>query len=354
MKKNIVLTGGGTMGHISPNLALIPTLTKNYTEIHYIGSKNSLEQTRIEELKPLYPNLYFHAIASTKLNRTNWLKNFSIPFILIKAKKQAKNLLQEINPVVVFSKGGYVSVPICTTAPKLNIPVVIHESDLSMGLANRLASKRASAICTTFPQTAKKYKNGVWTGSPISEKLLNADKKNAQIKYNLNPNLKTITITGGSLGSVAINNAIQHILPHLVEKYNIIHLTGKNKQINFRHKNYHQEEFVKDIGSIFKASDLVISRAGSNTIFELATLKVPMILVPLSKKASRGDQIENAEYFKSLKIADVIQEENLNNLEQVLENTIKNISNLKSGLIKQNFSNGLNKLLNEILKIEKR
>lgn len=354
MKRNIVLTGGGTMGHVSPNLALIPILAQKYTEIHYIGSKNGVEKSKIEELAKAYKNLFYHSIPTTKLNRSNLFKNFSIPFILLSAKNKAKKILKATNPEVIFSKGGYVSVPVCLNAKKLNIPLVIHESDLSMGLANKIASRYASTICTTFKETASHFPNGVWTGSPVSPKLLNANKQNAVKKYHLSPALKTIAITGGSLGSVVINNAVETILPKLASKYNIIHITGKNKRVNFSHPNYHQLEFADNIGDIFKASDLVISRAGSNTIFELALLKIPMLLIPLSKKSSRGDQIENAEYFKKLGIAEVILEEELKNLETTLDETINHLSYFKSNLINEHFSNGLNTLLEEINKASKR
>lgn len=338
------------MGHISPNIALLPHLSKSYNEIHYIGSKNGIEKTKIKEEIQKGAKIIYHEIPSTKLNRKSVFKNLLIPFVLISAISKSKKLLREINPDVVFSKGGYVSVPVCFAAKKTKTPLVIHESDLSMGLANSLAAKKATTVCTTFPETAKKHINGVWTGSPVGNKILFADKQNTMRKYNLNPNLKTITITGGSLGSTAINDAILKILPALTKKYNVIHLTGKNKKINFAHPNYHQEEFTSDIGEIFKSSDLVISRAGSNTIFELALLKVPMLLIPLSKKASRGDQIENAEYFKKLGIAYVLEEENLNSLNDSIETSIKNLQSIKINLHKTNFTNGLEKLLSEINK----
>lgn len=354
MKRNILLTGGGTMGHLSPNLALIPILSHIYDEVHYIGSKNGIEKEKIEELTKTYSNLFYHAIPTTKLNRSNPFKNIFIPFVLLSAKNKAKKILQSTKPCVIFSKGGYVSVPVCLNAKNLNIPLVIHESDLSMGLANKIASKYATTVCTTFKETATHFKNGVWTGSPVSPKLLSANKQNAIKKFNLSPALKTITITGGSLGSVAINKAIENILPNLVKKYNIIHITGKNKQVNFSHPHYHQLEFADNIGDIFKASDLVISRAGSNTIFELALLKIPMLLIPLSRKSSRGDQIENAEYFKKLGIAEVCYEEQLSSLETTLEKTMSRLNIIKSNLRKEQFSNGLNNLVNEINKASKR
>lgn len=352
--RKIVLTGGGTMGHISPNLAIIPKITSIFDEIHYIGSVNGPEKEKIEKLMRKYKNLNYHPISSTKLNRGNILKNFALPFILIKSIFQAKKLLKQISPSVVFSKGGYVSVPVAISAGKLKKPLVIHESDLSMGLANKIASKRATTICTTFPSLAEKYKNGVATGSPINPEILTAEKSFAINKYNLDPKKMTITITGGSLGSTAINNAILKILPSLTKKYNIIHLTGKGKKVDFHHPNYHQEEFTSSIGSVFKASDIIISRAGSNTIFEIAALKIPMILVPLPKKSSRGDQIENAEYFKKLKIAEVLDEQNLENLESTLEKVVKNIIIYKKALENQHFKNGLDAIIKEILKAEKR
>lgn len=346
----IILTGGGTMGHVSPNLALIPKLIKKYDEIHYIGSFNGIEKEKIESLGKIYPNLFYHGIPSTKLDRSNFFKNFKIPFVLLKANKESKKLIREISPSVVFSKGGYVSVPVVRSAQKLKIPTIIHESDLTMGLANKICSKHALAVCTTFPETAKHLKNGVFTGSPVSSDLIFAEKQKAIQKYNLNPKLKTITITGGSLGSSTINSAIEKILPKLVYSYNIIHLTGKGKQINFSHPNYHQEEFSDMVGSIFKASDLVISRAGSNTIFELALLKTPMLLIPLSESASRGDQIENAKYFEDLGIAELLKEENLDSLELKIKSTINKLPNLKTNLLHLNFKNGLEKLMNEISK----
>lgn len=354
MKNSIILTGGGTMGHISPNLALIPELSKCFNDIHYIGSFNGLEKLKIEEEIKKGINITYHPIPSTKLDRVHIFKNLLIPFILLKSIKQSKKLIKKLSPAVIFSKGGYVSVPVCIAAGKLKIPLVIHESDLSMGLANKVSSKRATTICTTFPETAKTTKNHVWTGSPVSNKILFANGVDAIKKYNLNPNLKTITITGGSLGASPINNAVLKILPTLAPNYNIIHLTGKGKRLNFSHPNYHQEEFSDNIGAIFKASDLVISRAGSNTIFELALLNKPMLLIPLSKKASRGDQIENANYFNKLGIADVLLEENLNELNAAIQKSIKNLQVLKTNLKKVNFTNGKNNLLNEIYKAAKR
>lgn len=340
------------MGHISPNIALIPDLKKHFSEIHYIGSENGLEKDVILSQFTSDPTIYYHEIPSVKFDRTSPLKNIKIPFVLSKSIKRAKKLLKQIKPSVVFSKGGYVSVPVVLASSKLKIPVVIHESDLSMGIANKVASKHATTICTTFPETAKAHKNGVWTGSPANSNLIFANAQDAIKQYKLKSSLPTICVTGGSLGSKMINDAIEHILPSLALKYNIIHITGKGKKVNFSAPNYHQEEFTNNIGSIFKASDLIISRAGSNTIFELALLKKPMLLIPLSKKASRGDQIENANYFNRLHIATVLNEEDIDKLEQTIESCMKKRQDCILQLSKLNFSNGKTKLLNEILKAQ--
>lgn len=353
----IVLTGGGTMGHITPNIAIIPALFKYFDTIDYIGSHNSLEEQHISTLSAILAGsgkkLTYHAITSTKLDRVHFLKNLSLPIKLIKANTEAKKLLQELKPDVVFSKGGYVTVPVVSMASKLGIPTVIHESDLTMGLANKLSSKHAKAICTTFEETSKQFKNGVWTGGIATDKLLMANRLNAVRKFGLTNNLPTITITGGSLGATALNEQIANILPELVKFCNVIHITGKGKVVNYTHPRYHQIEFTDQIGEIFKASDLVISRAGSNTIFELAMLKVPMLLVPLPKSASRGDQIDNAKYFQKLGIARVLEQENIVNLLPEIHESLKRLPETKKELQKVGYTNGKDRLIATIVSVAK-
>lgn len=357
MKKynTIVLTGGGTMGHVTPNLIILPELMYNFDKVYYIGSFKGVEKEKVasfnSKLKPSQNKLEYISIPTVKLDRVKWYKNILLPFTLIKAIIEAKQYLRTIRPDVLFSKGGYVSVPVVIAAHQLHIPIVIHESDLSMGLANKISAKRATTVCTTFPETAKKTVNGVYTGSAINPKLATADGEKLKNKYKLYPNLKTILITGGSLGSSPINDAILKILPYLVINYNVLHLTGRGKKVNFHHANYHQLEFTDDIGSFFKASDLVISRAGSNTIFELANLKKPMLLIPLPKNASRGDQLENAEYFKKLGIANIIQQEDLeDHLKEAITETFDHLSSYTKALNRLSFPDGKYKILNEIYK----
>ena len=345
--RKIVLTGGGTMGHIKPHLSILPDLMKYFDTIDYIGSQNGIEKETISK----YPIVTYHSIPATKFDRSNILKNITIPFVLFDAIKQAKKILKELQPDVIFSKGGYVSVPVVLAGKSLGIPTIIHESDLTLGLANKIASKHATIVCTTFPETAKHLSNGVWIGSPIDPRLEFANPENARKKFTLDRKRPTITITGGSLGASAINDAIEHHLPELVKKFNIIHLTGKNKAINFSHKYYHQMEFSDSVGEIFKASDLVISRAGSNTIFELALLKTPMLLIPLPKNASRGDQIENAKYFRSLGLAEVLQQSDLNDkLLATIDKCLLNKTNFKRALINADYKNGKDNLVRQILK----
>ncbi len=353
--KSIVLTGGGTMGHVTPNLSILPELMNNFENIFYIGSYNGIEKDKIasfnKKLRPSQKRVEYIGIPTVKVDRVKWYKNFTVPFKLLKGIREAKHALRHANPDVVFSKGGFVAVPVVIASHQLHIPVVIHESDLSLGLANKVSAKFATTVCTTFPETAKKTVNGIYTGSPINSKLFLGDANRTKEKYKLHPALKTITITGGSLGSEPINNAILEVLPYLTLKYNVIHLTGKGKKVNFKHANYHQLEFSDDIGSIFKASDLVISRAGSNTIFELASLKIPMLLIPLPKSASRGDQIDNANYFQSLGIANVIAQENLPfAFKESIEETIQNLHKYKKELNRLTFPDGKSKIINEIYK----
>ena len=353
---SILLTGGGTMGHISPNLAILPDLLCTFNEVHYIGAINGLEKDKINNFnknnkQKLKKEVIYHSITTTKLDRVHLLKNIVMPFKLIKGIFEARKIIKQINPSVLFSKGGFVSVPVVIASKMLKVPIVIHESDLSMGLANKIASKRATTVCTTFPETAKKCINGVYTGSPLNPKIFLGDGEKLKKQLKLHPSLPTILITGGSLGSSEINKQIEKILPELTKKYNVIHLTGKNKRVKFKHLNYYQFEFTDDIGSYMKASDLIISRAGSNTIFEIASLKKPMLLIPLPKSASRGDQIENAEYFKKLKIAEVINQEDLEDgLLNKIDECFKNIQIMKNELNKTTILNGKENILNEIYK----
>lgn len=304
--KTIVLTGGGTAGHVMPNLALLPHLKKHFEKVYYIGT-DGVEKQIIKNA-----GLAFYQIEATKLHRKSFFKNIKLPFKFLSSIKQSKKILKQLNPSVVFSKGGFVSLPVVIACKKLKIPVISHESDLSFGLANKIILRYANKVITSFQPTAEKNKKCVFAGSPIRPEIFEGNKQTALKATNFAKQQKTILFFGGSLGAQAINNTLVKALPTLVQNYNIVHITGKGNKTNFSHSAYCQVEFSNQIQHFFALADLVVCRAGANSLFELLALNKNMLLIPLSKKASRGDQIENAKYFKNKGWANVIFEENLN------------------------------------------
>ncbi len=309
--KKIVLTGGGTAGHVTPNIALIPELKKQGYEIHYIGSYEGIESKLIADL-----GIPYYGISSGKLRRYIDLKNISDPFKVVKGLHQARRLLKKIKPDVVFSKGGFVSVPVVVAAKSRRIPCVIHESDMTPGLANKLCIPCASRVCTNFPETLKHLppEKAVLTGSPIREELFHGDAAKGLAFCGFDNHKPVILVIGGSLGAVAINNAVRNILPKLLENYQVIHLCGKDKlDASLNHtKGYVQFEYIKEeLSDLMAAADIMISRAGANAICEILALRKPNILIPLSAQASRGDQILNAASFEKAGYSIVIQEEEL-------------------------------------------
>ncbi len=341
--KKIVLTGGGTGGHVMPNIALLPLLEKSFDEIHYIGSKNGIEKELIQK----YPKIYYHGITTVKLRRSLSLSNLFIPFKLLSGIRQSKKILKHIKPNVIFSKGGFVAVPVALAHGK--IPVVGHESDMTLGLANKLILKRCKNMCCSFEKTAKTIgEKGIYTGSPIRENLFK--KQPATIQFgNSKP---TILITGGSLGSSAINHAIWDNFETLIKKYNLIHLVGRGKlNNNFKHNNYVQLEQSDNMAKLFQSCDYVISRAGSNTVFEIMALKLPSLLIPLPKTESRGDQLDNAEELKNKGLCEVLFQENISekNLMFALSNLDKNKDKIKNLLFQMDFSQGNQKIVDVIV-----
>ena len=324
--KKIVLTGGGTAGHIYPALALVPDL--NEYEIHYIGS-NSIEK----EILKKYKSIKFHEIPAVKLQRKLTFKNLLIPFKLVSCIKVAKTILQKINPDIIFSKGGYVSLPVVFAGKKLGIKIISHESDLSMGLANKLILQKCDIMCTSFPQTAKNNSKCIYTGQPIRKEILNG---NPQIVQQMFGNKKpTLLVIGGSQGAKFINEVIWSNIDVLIKNFNIIHCTGKgnlNKKI--KNESYKQIEYADNIGDLYAGSHFAISRAGCGVITELKLLKIPSLLIPLSKKCSRGDQIENAKLFQKFGYCEVMEEEDytkqffLTLIKNLLKNREKYIKNM--------------------------
>ena len=312
--KKIVMTGGGTAGHVTPNIALMPALQKEGYEISYIGSYDGIEKRLIEE-----QNIPYYGISSGKLRRYFDVKNFSDPFKVLKGYGQSIKLLKRIKPDVVFSKGGFVSVPVVLAARHCHIPAIIHESDITPGLANRIAIPKATKVCCNFPETLKYLPadKAVLTGSPIRSNLFTGNKERAFALCKFEVHSKsTLLVVGGSSGSKVINTAIRNLLPELIKTYNIIHLCGKGNVDNelLGTVGYAQFEYAdEELSDMFALADLVISRAGANAICELLALHKPNILIPLSAAASRGDQILNANSFRSQGFSYVLEEEELTN-----------------------------------------
>ncbi len=310
--KRIVLTGGGIAGHVTPNIALLPRLKELGYDVHYIGSYNGIEKTLIEAC-----HIPYYGISSGKLRRYFDLKNFSDPFKVLKGFSEASKLLKKLKPDVVFSKGGFVSVPVVIAAKQLHIPVIIHESDMTPGLANKLSIPAASRVCCNFPETLEHLPKGkaVLSGSPIREELLTGNRGKALKFTGLSGSKPVLLIIGGSLGSVVVNEAVRSILPKLLKNFEIIHLCGKGKldQTLTAMNGYVQYEYIsEELKDLFALSDIVISRAGANSICEFLALRKPALLIPLSAGASRGDQILNAHSFEKQGFAAVLEEEQLN------------------------------------------
>lgn len=342
-KLKIVLTGGGTAGHIMPNIALLPLLKKEFSSISYIGT-NGMERDITKK-----NNLPFYEISATKFVRKISLSNLMIPFKLCKSVQMCKNILNEIKPDVVFSKGGFVSVPVCIAAKKLKIPVVSHESDISMGLANKIITRYANYVCTSFSGTIKN-KKCIYTGSPIRDTIFNGIKDNVIKKFDYDSKKPTLLFMGGSLGALKINEFVYKNIDKLTFNYNVLHITGKNAQVMI-HSNYYQVEFTDKIEDFFALCDICISRSGANTIFELLALKKPMILIPLPKGYSRGDQVENAKYFENHSYACVVEQNNLslNNLTAKIEFCLKHKTQILNSQSKANINNANKKIVDIIL-----
>jgi len=350
--KTIILTGGGTGGHVIPHLSIIPELEKAGYKIFYIGSENGIEKQIISKEK----NIEYFSIPTIKFIRKLTLKNLLIPFKLCASISKTKALLKKLKPDIIFSKGGFVSVPVVVAGKKLNIPIISHESDLTMGLANKIIYNYCDKMCTTFEKTTKNKKKCVYTGSPIRKSLFCGSKEKGHLLTGLTQDRPTILFIGGSTGASTLNNIIYKALPILTKTYNIIHIVGQNKGNNdIVFQNYCQIEFIHNIEDIFAISDFIVSRAGSNAIYEFWALKKPMLLIPLPKNQSRGDQIENAEYFKNLKIANAIQQENLNEsiLIKEIEKLVKNKEKFINNMNKEKFKNGNEEIVNIIKKYTK-
>ncbi len=350
--KKIVLTGGGTAGHVTPNLALLPFLKQEGWEVVYIGSEKGIERSLIGAA-----GIPYYAIATGKLRRYFSKENFSDMLRVVQGVAEAKKRLKALKPDLVFSKGGFVAVPVVLAARSMGIPVIIHESDITPGLANKIAMPFAKVICTTFPETLGHIskKRGVHTGSPIRRELFEGNREKGLQLCGFDGAKPVLLMMGGSLGAVKLNQCLRGELPKLLQKFDTIHLCGKGNVAKelVGQKGYRQFEYVSaELAHLFAAADLIVSRAGSNSICEFLALKKPHLLIPLSKNASRGDQILNAASFAKQGFARVLPEEEMTP-ETLMENIItlyKNKNKYIEKMEKSGFSDGTRGVLSQIRK----
>ena len=302
--KKVMFCGGGSAGHVIPNIAVIESLG-NSVESCYMGTdgieKGICQRNGVE----------FYECSAAKLVRGKILCNLALPFKLYKSVKDAGKIIDEVKPDLIFCKGGYACVPPALAAKKRNIPVITHESDVSAGLANKFIAKRCKRVLTSFPSTARNFETGVCTGTPMRSNLFGRNKVEAREKFGLDMR-PTIVILGGGSGSKIINENVRKIAGRVCKDYNILHICGKGNAVDANIYGYKQVEFTDDMGLVYACADGAVSRCGSNTANELIALKIPTLFIPLENKRSRGDQVKNAEYFNALGLCRVLRESDLN------------------------------------------
>ena len=347
----MIMTGGGSAGHVTPNLALVPKLKELGFEIKYIGSKDGIEKGIIKK-----ENIPYYSISSGKLRRYFDIKNFTDPLKVLKGVTDAMRILSKEKPDIIFSKGGFVTVPVVMAASLKKIPVVSHESDMTPGLANKIASPFCNKLCVTFPETMKHIKGdkAILTGTPIRESLLKGDRKKGMVFCNFEEERMVLMIIGGSLGAKVLNDNARLVIKDLVKDFNVVHICGKgNIDESLKGiKGYRQYEYISDeMPDVMALADVVLSRAGANTIFELLALRKPNILVPLSEHASRGDQVLNARSFEKEGYSKVVKEEEftgevlLKALKELVSQRDKYIENMN----KSAMGNGVDNIIKVIM-----
>lgn len=311
VKKNILFTGGGTAGHVIVNLALIPVFQDEGWQVAYIGSKEGIERRLIEQM----PNVDYYPVSTGKLRRYMSIENFKDPFKVLKGTMQAWKIIGKRKPNVIFSKGGFVSVPVVLASKLRRVPSVIHESDYTPGLANKLSIPFTNKVLATFSETMQYLPKdkAEYVGAVIREELFNGSETKGFQLCGFTKEKPILLIMGGSAGAEKINNTVRESLDTLLKEFQIVHICGQGKvDSNIKRKGYIQFEYVdEELKDIFSITDFVISRAGANAIFEFLALHIPMLLIPLSRSASRGDQIVNAQSFQEKRYARVLEEENL-------------------------------------------
>jgi len=354
--KTIILTGGGTAGHVTPNLALIPVLLNDGWDIHYIGEDNSIEKKLTANIE----GVTFHPIKCGKLRRYFDVKNFSDPFKVIAGTDQARRIIHKLKPKVLFSKGGFVSVPVVLAAKLNGVPIVCHESDMTPGLANKITAPFATRLCCTFPEAAKLAgAKGLCTGTPLRPEILSGSRERGLAKFGFRDGRPVIMVTGGSQGAVAINDAVRAALPKLTESFQIIHLCGPGN-FSTTHEGtqgYAQKEYLEgDMADAYACADILISRAGSNTLCEILALRKPALLIPYPKGASRGDQVENAASFEARGLAHQLTQDKLTaeTLYSEVIRLYRDRGELYEKMAQEKSSNGLQNVLTEIYNAAKK
>lgn len=311
-KRRILFTGGGTAGHVIVNLALIPVFQNEGWEVDYIGSQKGIERQLVEQLD----GVTYYPISTGKLRRYMSIENVKDPFKVLKGTMQAWKIIGKRKPNVIFSKGGFVSVPVVLAAKLRRVPSVIHESDYTPGLANKLSIPFTNKVLATFPETMQYLpeNKAEYVGAVIRKELFNGDRQKGLEFTGLTPKKPVLLIMGGSGGAEKINDTVRHSLDTLLNEFQIVHICGQGKtDPSIKRDGYVQFEYVnEELKDVFAITDFVVSRAGANAIFEFLALELPMLLIPLSRAASRGDQIVNAQSFQEKKYARVLEEENLN------------------------------------------
>jgi len=350
--KKIVLTGGGTAGHVTPNLALIPRLLADGWEIHYIGAANSAE----EELISRVPEVTFHTVSVGKLRRYFDPKNFSDPFRVIRGVRQATGIIRRLKPDVVFSKGGFVSVPVVYGAMLNRVPIVTHESDMTPGLANKLCLPFSKVQCCTFPEAVQYAKGkGVHTGTPIRPEILMGNRQEGRKRFGFDNNRPVLMVVGGSSGAQSINQVIWQSLPTLTESFQVLHLCGKGNLTSVYEgtANYVQREYLnEEMADAYACADILVSRAGSNALCEILAARKPALLIPYPKGASRGDQLLNAESFRARGFSHVLLQENMTpeTLVQAVEELYHDRGALYEAMATEPTANGIDNVLEQIYK----
>lgn len=299
----IIFAGGGTAGHVMPNLALIAELRRKYDCIYVGGDGMEKELCKSRGIP-------FYHIDTVKLRRDSMLKNLSVPFKLNACVSSAKKVVDEVKPDLIFSKGGYAALPVVLAAKK--IPLLCHESDLTAGIVTKIAARKAVKTLCAFESTAERFKRGVYVGAPIRAEVRNTDRSDgarhaAKRRLGFDGIKPVLLIFGGSSGAAAINECAIGALPELLKTFDVVHITGKNKTGGEKRRGYLSMEFCDDMPALYSAADVAVTRGGANALCELIALRIPALCIPL-EKASRGDQIENAEYFKSRGALAVLKE----------------------------------------------